>query len=59
VALAERLRDLGGHRSLQQAGVTEADLARCVEQAARRPELQLTPPAADEGELRRLYEAAY
>ena len=59
VALAERLRDLGGPRSLAEAGVAENDLARCVHQAAQRPDLQMTPPPADEVELRELYEAAY
>jgi alcohol dehydrogenase class IV len=59
VALAERLRDLGGVRSLSQAGASRSDLDRCVEEAARRPELQMTAPPADAAELRELYAAAY
>ena len=59
VVQAERLRDLGGARSLSQAGVAQADLDTCVEQASQRSELQMTPPPADAAELRELYEAAY
>jgi alcohol dehydrogenase class IV len=59
VALAERLRDLGGVRSLSQAGVTEEQLDACAREASSRPELHLTPPTADEAELRELYRAAY
>lgn len=58
-SLAQRLRDLGGPRSLSQAGVAEADLDRCAHEAAARPELQMTPPPPDEHELRELYQAAY
>ncbi|MFL5824491.1 MAG: iron-containing alcohol dehydrogenase [Solirubrobacteraceae bacterium] len=58
-ALAERLRDLGGVSSLSQAGVARSALDECVEGAAARPELQMTPPPADASELRELYEAAY
>jgi alcohol dehydrogenase class IV len=59
VFLAERLRDLGGARSLSQAGVNRSDLDRCVEEAGGRPELQMTPPPADATELSDLYAAAY
>jgi alcohol dehydrogenase class IV len=57
--LAARLRDLGGPRRLREAGVAEADLDRCAREASGRPELQMTPPPADESELRELYRAAY
>jgi alcohol dehydrogenase class IV len=57
--LARRLRDLGGPRTLREAGVAEADLELCARQASARPELQMTPPAPDERELRELYGAAY
>jgi alcohol dehydrogenase class IV len=57
--LAERLRDLGGLRSLSQAGVSEADLDRCADEASARPELQMTPPAPDGQALRELYQDAY
>lgn len=58
-ALAERLRDLGGPHTLREAGVAEVDLDRCAREASGRPELQLTSPAPDAGELRELYGAAY
>lgn len=58
-AFAERLRELTGLQRLRDAGVTEAELDRCVEEAAGRPELALTPPAADRDEIRGLYKAAY
>jgi maleylacetate reductase len=58
-ALATRLRDLGGPGSLSQAGVAQDDLERCVREASARPELQMTPPAPDEDELRELYQAAW
>ena len=56
--LAERLRDLDGPRSLGQAGVHERELERCAHEASGRPELQMTPPPADEAELLELYRAA-
>jgi alcohol dehydrogenase class IV len=59
VELATRLRDLGGPRTLREAGVAEGDLDRCAGEASARPELQMTPPAADRSELRQLYDAAY
>jgi len=57
--LATRLRDLTGVSRLRDAGVSEAELDDCVEQASHRPELHMTPPAADLEELRALYQAAY
>jgi alcohol dehydrogenase class IV len=58
-AFASRLRGLTGTPSLRDAGVTEEQLERCAEQAARRPELQMTPPPASLDEIRSLYSAAY
>jgi alcohol dehydrogenase class IV len=46
---ASRLRDLG---------ITAEQLDACAGAAAQRPELALTPPPADEAELRALYAAA-
>jgi alcohol dehydrogenase class IV len=59
LALAERFRDLGGVRSLAEAGVTEEQLDLCAKEASARPELGMTAPRADERELRDLYQAAY
>jgi alcohol dehydrogenase class IV len=59
VELAEHLRNLGGVRTLRDAGVSQEALDRCATEAAQRAELQMTPPAADEAELRQLYETAY
>lgn len=56
---AARLRTLTGVASLREAGVTEAELELCVEQAAARPELQMTPPPAGPDEIRALYTSAY
>jgi alcohol dehydrogenase class IV len=56
---AIRLRELTGLVRLRDAGVTEAQLERCIREAAGRPELQLTPPRADPEEIRALYTAAY
>jgi alcohol dehydrogenase class IV len=47
---AERLRDIG---------VDESRLEDCVEAAAQRPQLKLTPPPADADEIRALYRAAW
>jgi alcohol dehydrogenase class IV len=57
-ALAERLHQLGGVTTLRDAGVTDEQLDHCVSEAAARAELQMTPPPADEAELRELYQAA-
>jgi alcohol dehydrogenase class IV len=56
---AERLLALTGTPSLRVAGVTQAQLDQCAQEAVGRPELHLTPPAADRDELRALYRAAY
>lgn len=58
VSFSEWLRDLGGLRCLADAGVREAELEVCAEAASHRPELHMTPPAADRDELRALYAAA-
>jgi alcohol dehydrogenase class IV len=58
-SFASRLRALTGTSRLRDAGVTEAQLDHCADEAAGRPELHLTPPAADRDELRALYQAAY
>jgi len=55
---AARLSALGGATTLREAGFDEQALDACVEQAAARPELAMTPPAADREELRSLYEMA-
>lgn len=57
--LARRLQEVSGAASLREAGVSEEQLELCAEQAAQRPELQMTPPPADLDELRALYQAAY
>jgi alcohol dehydrogenase class IV len=56
---AARLRELAGLTGLRAAGVSDAELERCAEEASRRPELQMTPPPADLEELRALYRAAF
>jgi len=58
-ALATAVRDISGLTRLRDAGVSEEQLDLCVEEAARRPELAMTPPAAELDELRALYRAAY
>jgi alcohol dehydrogenase class IV len=57
--LATRLRELGEVNKLRDAGALEADLEVCAEQAAQRPELAMTPPAARLDELHELYRTAY
>jgi alcohol dehydrogenase class IV len=56
---AARLCELTGATRLGRLGVTEEQLDRCAEEAASRPELHMTPPAADRAELRALYQSAY
>lgn len=58
-SFAERLAAASGVTRLRDGGVGEAELARCVEEAATRPELQMTPPAPDRDELTALYRAAH
>jgi len=56
---ATRLCELTGATRLRELGVGEEQLDRCADEAAGRPELHMTPPAADRSELRALYAAAY
>jgi alcohol dehydrogenase class IV len=57
-AFAQRLCEVAGRSTLREAAFDESLLESCVEEAAIRPELALTPPPADRDELRALYEAA-
>ncbi len=57
--LAVRIASLTGATRLRDVGVTEAALSECAEQAASRPELNLTPPAADRDEILEIYHAAW
>jgi alcohol dehydrogenase class IV len=58
-AAATRLRARTGAERLRDLDIDEAALEQCAEEAARRPELHLTPPAATAAELRELYGAAW
>ena len=58
-ALARRLAQRAGAQQLRDLGVTEQALETCVREALARPQLDNTPPAADEAEVRALYEAAW
>jgi alcohol dehydrogenase class IV len=57
--VAARVCALSGVTRLRDADVTQETLDRCAAEAAGRPELVLTPPAAEEAELRELYAAAW
>src|SRR5262249_10792208 len=57
--VARRFAALAGTSHLRELGVTEEQIAGCVQAASQRPELDLTPPRADEAELRAIYEAAW
>jgi len=56
---ASQLAALAGTERLSEAGVEESALPGLAEQAATRPELHMTPPAADRQELLELLQAAY
>ena len=58
-AFAAGLAALTGRTRLRDAGVTIEQLDDLAGQATGRPELQMTPPAADRTELRALLQAAY
>jgi len=58
-AVAAELARRAGATSLQALGVEEDELTEFAEAAAQRPELGLTPPPADAGELRALYTSAF
>ena len=57
--LARDLARRAGAERLRDIGVDESRLEDCVEAAAKRPQLKLTPPPADAAEIRALYEAAW
>ncbi len=57
--LAIELADRAQARRLRDHGVEHERLARLADAAAQRPELGLTPPAADSTELLGIYEAAW
>ena len=58
-ALARRFALRAGAQQLRDLGVTEEALETCVGEALSRPQLGHTPPAAEEPEIRALYEAAW
>jgi alcohol dehydrogenase class IV len=58
-ALARNLASRAGAEGIRAIGVGLERLNDCARAAASRPELELTPPAADEAELRALYEGAW
>jgi alcohol dehydrogenase class IV len=58
-ALARRFAQRAGAQQLRDLGVTEEALETCVGEALARPQLANTPPAANEAEIRALYEAAW
>ena len=58
-ALARELAERAGTQRIRDLGVEREALARCAEAAAKRADLDNTPPRADEAELLRLYEAAW
>jgi alcohol dehydrogenase class IV len=58
--LARRLAHHAGAQQLRDLGVTEDDLETCVREALKRGrDLEDTPPAPSESEIRSLYEAAF
>jgi alcohol dehydrogenase class IV len=57
--LAVRIAELTGATRLRDVGVSEEALERCADEAATRPELNLTPPPADRAELLEIYRAAW
>ena len=59
VGLASDLAGRAGAARLRDLGVTDEQLDRCADAAARRAELDLTPPRADRDELRELYATAF
>jgi alcohol dehydrogenase class IV len=59
VDAATRMCALTGATRLRALGVSERELELCADEAAARPELHMTPPAADRAEIRKLYDEAY
>jgi alcohol dehydrogenase class IV len=58
-AIARELARRAGAERLRDIGVDESKLEDCVQAAAQRPQLKLTPPPAGEEEIRALYRAAW
>lgn len=58
-ALARDLARRAGAERLRDIGVDEAKLEDCARAAAERPQLRVTPPPADEDEIRALYRSAW
>lgn len=58
VAVARRIAERAGARSLREIGVDPGTLEACADAAAARPQLANTPPAAGREEILALYEAA-
>lgn len=58
-AIARELARRAGAERLRDIGVDESKLDVCARAAAERPQLKLTPPPADAGEIRALYGAAW
>src|SRR3954469_9836982 len=58
-ALARDLARRAGAERLRDIGVDQSKLEECVRAAADLPQLKVTPPPADEDEIRALYEAAW
>jgi alcohol dehydrogenase class IV len=58
VEVALRIRAYAGAGTLRELGVDPAVLPDCADAAAARPQLELTPPAADRDEILALYERA-
>jgi alcohol dehydrogenase class IV len=58
VEVALRIRAYASAAGLRELGVDPAVLPECADAAAQRPQLKLTPPAADRDEILALYERA-
>jgi alcohol dehydrogenase class IV len=58
-AIARELARRAGAERLRDIGVDESRLEDCVQAAAERPQLKLTPPPAEPDEIRALYQAAW
>jgi alcohol dehydrogenase class IV len=57
--IARELARRAGAERLRDIGVDESRLEDCVQAAAERPQLKVTPPPADAEEIRALYRAAW
>jgi alcohol dehydrogenase class IV len=58
-ALADQLATIAGADGIARLPVDQTRLEDCARAAAQRPELQLTPPAAELDELRAIYAEAW